>query len=245
MFGKGKDEKEDAKVEPAQDEQAAAENAAADQAQDEDAAEQTTESGAEHAGASADGTESNAEGTADQAKTEDTPEAKIAALEKENADLKDQLLRRAADFDNYRKRMMQEKQDAFDYGNANLLKDLLDSLDNFDRTVEAASTASDAKSIADGVTMINKSLVSMLENKYNLAAYGAVGDAFDPDIHEAIGKVDEPVAEPTVKAVYLKGYKLKDRVIRHAKVMVSMPDGSVKDKEAEPAAEDKSENNEQ
>ena len=76
--------------------------------------------------------------------------------------------------------------------------------------------------------MINRSLVSMLENKYNLASYGEVGDAFDPDIHEAIGKSDDPVTEPVLKAVYLKGYKLKDRVIRHAKVMVSMPDGSVK-----------------
>ena len=224
MFGKGKDEKEDAKVEPAQDEQAAAENAAADQAQDEDAAEQTTESGAEHAGASADGTESNAEGTADQAKTEDTPEAKIAALEKENADLKDQLLRRAADFDNYRKRMMQEKQDAFDYGNANLLKDLLDSLDNFDRTLEAASTATDVKSIVDGIKMVNKNLVSMLENKYNLSSFGKEGDEFDPDIHEAIGMQEGKVKKEQLAAVYLKGYKLKDKVIRHAKVMVIKPE---------------------
>ena len=164
---------------------------------------------------------------------------KIAALQqqvdelsKANTELKEQVLRRAADFDNYRKRMIQEKQDAFDYANTNLLKDLLDSLDNFDRTVQAAATATDPKAIADGVTMINKSMVSMLENKYNLTAYGQPGDAFDPEVHEAIGSSNDPVAEPVLKAVYLKGYKLKDRVIRHAKVMVSMPDGSVS-----PAAE--------
>ncbi len=148
---------------------------------------------------------------------------KIADLEKERDEYKDKWMRSVADFQNLRKRAAQEKQDAFDYGNASLLKDLLDSLDNFDRTVEAAANATDAKTIADGVTMINKSLVSMLENKYNLVAYGAEGDAFDPDIHEAIGKTDEDVAEPVLKAVYLKGYKLKDRVIRHAKVMVAMP----------------------
>ena len=152
---------------------------------------------------------------------------KVAALEKERDEFKDQYLRKSADFDNYRKRMIKEKQDAFDYANTSLLKDLLDSLDNFDRTVEAAASANDAKSIADGVKMINKGLVSMLENKYNLVSYGQAGDAFDPEIHEAIGKADEPVAEPVIKAVYLKGYKLKDRVIRHAKVMVSMPDGTV------------------
>lgn len=154
-------------------------------------------------------------------------ERQIADLEKANADLKDQVLRRAADFDNYRKRAIQEKQEAFDFANANLLKDLLESLDNFDRTVEAAAKASDPKSIAEGVTMISRNLISMLENKYSLVSYGAAGDAFDPDIHEAIGSSQEPVAEPVLKEVYLKGYKLRDRVIRHAKVMVSMPDGSV------------------
>ena len=171
-----------------------------------------------NAGTEAKQTESDAE-----SEKELTPEEKIAALEAENAKLKEEVLRRAADFENYRKRAIQEKQEAFDYANTNLLKDLLESLDNFDRTVEAAATATDPKSIAEGVSMINKSLISMLENKYNLVGYGAVGEPFDPDIHEAIGKADEDVAEPTLKAVYLKGYKLKDRVIRHAKVMVSMP----------------------
>lgn len=156
-------------------------------------------------------------------KKEPTTEEKIASLEAENAELKEEVKRRMADFENYRKRAIQEKQDAFDYANTSLLKDLLESLDNFDRTVEAAATATDPKSIADGVSMINKSLISMLENKYGLVAYGAAGEAFNPDLHEAIGKADEDVAEPTLKAVYLKGYKLKDRVIRHAKVMVSMP----------------------
>ncbi|MBR1404214.1 MAG: nucleotide exchange factor GrpE [Treponema sp.] len=178
---------------------------------------------------SADSTESKAESEpsdsaeAGEAKSEKSSEERIAELEKENADLKDQLLRRAADFDNYRKRMMQEKQDAFDYGNANLLKDLLDSLDNFDRTLDAAKDAKDAKSIADGIKMINKSLVSMLENKYNLVSFGKEGDAFDPDLHEAIGMQEGKVKKEELAAVYLKGYKLKDKVIRHAKVMVVKP----------------------
>ncbi len=155
---------------------------------------------------------------------EDDKDARIAELEKENADLKDQLLRRAADFDNYRKRMLKEKQDTFDYANANLLSDLLDSLDNFDRTVEAAEKSNDVKSIADGIKMISSNLVKMLETKYNLVGYGQKGDAFNPDEHEAIGSVvNEEAKEPSLKEVYLKGYKLKDKVIRHAKVMVEMP----------------------
>ena len=153
-----------------------------------------------------------------------TPEEKIAALEKENAELKDQLLRRAADFDNYRKRMLKEKQETYDYANASLLEDLLESLDNFDRTIAAAKDAKDAKTIADGIKMINESLVKMLEDKYGLKAYGKEGEDFDPNEHEAIGRVeDEDAKKETLKQIYLKGYKLKDRVIRHAKVMVNVP----------------------
>lgn len=154
---------------------------------------------------------------------EPTPEEKIAALEKENADLKDQLLRRAADFDNYRKRTIKEKQDAYDYANTALLQDLLDSLDNLDRTVEAAEKADDPKAIADGVKIISSSLISMLESKYNLTAFGQAGEDFNPDMHEAIGSCQDEVEKPVLKEVYLKGYKLKDRVIRNAKVMVTMP----------------------
>lgn len=169
-------------------------------------------------------------------------EKKIAALEAEKKDLNDQVLRRAADFDNYRKRMLQEKQEAFDYANTNLLTDLLDSLDNFERTVDAASSAKDPKSIADGVKMVAKNLVNILENKYNLVSYGAKGDSFDPDIHQAIGSSKGPVKAPVLADVYLKGYKLKDRVIRHAKVMVTMPEDEKKDGESdkkENAAEEK------
>ena len=117
------------------------------------------------------------------AEAELSDKEKIEALEKENAELKDQLLRRAADFDNYRKRVIKEKAEAVEYANSNLLADLLESLDNFDRTVDAAATATDAQSIAD-------------------------------------------VSEPVLKEIYLKGYKLKDRIIRHAKVTVTMPASS-------------------
>ena len=154
-------------------------------------------------------------------------EKECAELEEKNKELHNQYLLAMADFDNYRKRMIKEKQEAFDYANANLLSDLLESLDNFDRALDAAASATDVASVVDGVKMIKNQLVSMLENKYNLAGYGEKGDAFDPNIHEAIGSMQAPVAEPVCSEVYLKGYKLKERIIRHAKVMVQMPDGSV------------------
>lgn len=163
---------------------------------------------------------------AESEKKEVTPEEKIAALEKEIAELKSQALYKAAENDNWRKRMMQQKDDAVAYANASLLSDLLDSLDNFDRTLEAAKDAKDAKSIADGIKMVNKNLVTMLESKYGLKSFGKEGDEFNPDEHEAIGRTeDENAKKETLKQVYLKGYRLNDRIIRHAKVMVSVPAG--------------------
>lgn len=162
-----------------------------------------------------------------EAKSEEkelSPEEKIAALEKEVADLKSQALYKAAENDNWRKRMMQQKDEAVAYANASLLGDLLDSLDNFDRTIDAAKDAKDAKTIADGIKMINKNLVSMLESKYGLASFGKEGDEFNPDEHEAIGRVeDEKAKKEILQQVYLKGYKLNGKIIRHAKVMVSVP----------------------
>ena len=155
---------------------------------------------------------------------EQTPEEKIAALEAQIAELKKEALYKAAENDNWRKRMMQQKDDAVAYANASLLGDLLDSLDNFDRTIDAAKDAKDAKTIADGIKMINKNLVNMLENKYGLASFGKEGDEFNPDEHEAIGRVeDEKAKKETLQQVYLKGYKLNGKIIRHAKVMVSVP----------------------
>ena len=183
-------------------------------------ADGTTET-ADGATGATDGEKAAGEASAEK---ELTPEEKIAALEKEIADLKTQALYKAAENDNWRKRMMQQKDEAVAYANAALLGDLLDSLDNFDRTLDAAKDAKDAKSIADGIKMINKSLVKMLEDKYGLVSYGKEGDEFNPEEHEAIGRQeDEKAKTETLNLVYLKGYQLTDKVIRHAKVMVKVP----------------------
>jgi len=152
-----------------------------------------------------------------------TPEEKIAELEAVIEQLKQDALYKAAENDNWRKRMLTQKEEAVAYANESLLSDLLDSLDNFDRTLEAAKDVKEAKPIVDGIKMINKSLVSMLENKYNLVSFGKEGEDFDPEIHEAIGMQEGDVKKEKLLQVYLKGYKLKDRIIRHAKVMVVKP----------------------
>ncbi|MCM1321418.1 MAG: nucleotide exchange factor GrpE [Bacteroides sp.] len=155
---------------------------------------------------------------------------KLPELQKELTELKDQYLRKCADFDNYRKRMIREKQEAFDYANTNLLTDLVAILDDFDRALAAGADAqsqnSDPAAVIDGIKMINKQLRGLLDAKYNLTSYGEKGDAFDHDRHEAIASVPAAVEEPVCAEIYLKGYMLKDRVIRPAKVLVHMPDGN-------------------
>ena len=172
--------------------------------------------------------DSSVESGKQEAQPELSDKEKIEKLEKENAELKDQLLRRAADFDNYRKRVIKEKAEAVEYANSNLLADLLESLDNFDRTVDAAATATDAQSIADGIKLINNTRVAMLETKYGLTSFGKPGEPFCPEEHEALRSEEGDVTEPVLKEIYLKGYKLKDRIIRHAKVTVTMPESSKK-----------------
>lgn len=169
-----------------------------------------------------------------QTSKEQTPEERIAALEAENADLQDKYLRKSADFENYRKRMVKEKQEIFDYANTNLLTDLIGILDDFDRALAAGvdtegKPLADLKPVVDGIGMINKQMHSLLETKYDLSVYGEKGDLFDHDKHEAIATNKGPVAESVCSEVYLKGYMLKDRVIRHAKVMVTTPDGTQKE----------------
>jgi molecular chaperone GrpE len=154
--------------------------------------------------------------------------ARVAELEKLNAELQDQYLRKAADFDNYRKRMIREKQDAIDFANTNLLVDLVKILDDFDRAIAAVGTpeaGSPAAAFLEGTTMIRTQMGTMLATKYGLSHYPVKGEPFDPTIHEAISSLPSPdVKEPTVLDEFVPGYKLKDRVIRVAKVSVRMPE---------------------
>ncbi|WP_428769641.1 nucleotide exchange factor GrpE [Treponema sp. HNW] len=181
------------------------------------------------AGKASDADSGNSADSAEQS-AEKSAEERIAELEAEKNDFQDKYLRKSADLENYRKRMVKEKQEIFDYANANLLTDLIGVLDDFDRALDAGFDAdgkpvADLKPVIDGVKMINKQLRSMLETKYDLTVYGEKGDLFDHDKHEAIATDKGAVAEAVCSEVYLKGYMLKDRVIRHAKVMVTMPDG--------------------
>lgn len=148
----------------------------------------------------------------------------IQKLEAEKAEMKDQFLRKAADFDNFRKRLIRDKEDAVSFANTSLLTDLIDVLDDFERAEEAARKSKDFDTLANGVDLIEKRLATLLEKKWGLSKYVPLNEAFDPSKHEALMMAESPdVKEATVAEVFQNGYILHGRVIRHAKVKVSMP----------------------
>jgi len=167
-----------------------------------------------------------------EAKPEDL-EARPADLEAQLAETRDQLLRKAADFENFRKRMNQEKQKAIEFANESLLLDIIPIIDDLERAIQSADTSEElaaipaGKAMLDGIAMIEKRLVGQLESRWGLKRFHSAGEPFNPNIHEAVFmEKSTDVEEPVVQEDLIKGYMLKDRVIRAAKVKVLMPEES-------------------
>jgi molecular chaperone GrpE len=150
-------------------------------------------------------------------------EEKIAELEEENSSLKDQYLRKTADFENFRKRMFREKEEAIKYANSNLLGDIITVIDDFERAIRSGQDQKDFDSFFSGIELIERQFVGLLERNWGLKRFDSAGQLFDPEKHEAIAKEELDSGEPIVLEDYQKGYMLQDRVIRHAKVKVSVP----------------------
>jgi molecular chaperone GrpE len=133
----------------------------------------------------------------------------------------ERLLRTAAEFENFKRRAQKEKDDARKFGNESLLKDFLPVADNLDRAIEHAGGA-DPKHIIEGVKLVQKLLESTLA-RYGVAGFSAVGQPFDPNVHEALMQLESDAAPGTVVQEMAKGYKLHDRLIRPAAVVVARP----------------------
>jgi molecular chaperone GrpE len=150
-------------------------------------------------------------------------EKALAALQEEHAQLKDRWIRLQADFDNHRKRVLREKQETLSYGHENVVKDLLPVVDNLDRAIEhaQASSGADFEGMLQGVELVRRELLGVLE-KHGVEGIEADGEAFDPNVHEALAQVEDPNVEAgRVARVLQKGYRLRDRLLRPARVMVS------------------------
>ncbi|UCE85737.1 MAG: nucleotide exchange factor GrpE [Deltaproteobacteria bacterium] len=146
-----------------------------------------------------------------------------ASLEKELEETRDRLIRLQADFENFRKRTLRERAEAFRYGHQNVVKDLLPTVDNLERAVAHAreSEGGDLEGFLQGVELVLRELLGAL-SKHGVTPIEADGQPFDPSIHEAMGQTpDDSVAPNTVVQVLEKGYRLLDRLLRPTRVLVS------------------------
>ncbi len=151
-------------------------------------------------------------------------ESTETSLEEEVASLKEQILRMAAENQNTRKRLVKQQQDAYKFRHQDIMTDLIEIIDNFERAIESSAESEDFASFHEGIVMIEKQFSGMLNERYGLERLGHAGEPFDPALHEAM-MVEESaeVEEETVKQVFQPGYRLHERVLRPAKVIVAKP----------------------
>jgi molecular chaperone GrpE len=146
--------------------------------------------------------------------------AEIAELRHERDELRDQLLRKAADFDNYRKRVERDRREMVELAAQDLLSELLPVIDDFERALEA-DVAPGAESYRDGVELIYKQLQDLLK-KRSVTPIEAVGTDFDPHVHQAVVHEDSTThRDGEVIAELRRGYRLGDRLLRPAMVKVA------------------------
>ncbi len=152
---------------------------------------------------------------------EETAEEKVTRLEEELAKEKKEYLFLMADFDNYRKRTLKEKQDLVKNGCEKALADLLPVVDDFDRALATLEKADNIDAVREGVELIYKKFTKYLDS-YQVKAMESTGKEFDTDLHEAVTTFPAPTDDDKGKVIdtVLKGYTLNDRVLRHAKVVV-------------------------
>ena len=165
--------------------------------------------------------------TAEEAKAADETTTPIEAAVDEVTMLKQQLeeqkndyLRLAAEFDNFRKRTRRDIAEIIKSANESLISQLLDVLDNFERALKSQGDKVDIEAYNKGVALVYDKLNGILSNA-GLKRFDSVGETFDPRLHEALMQVDAEDKEPdTIALELLPGYTLNDKVIRHAQVGV-------------------------
>ncbi len=146
---------------------------------------------------------------------------KTAEYEATIADLKDKYLRQAAEFDNYRKRVLKEKSELIQNGGESVISSLLPIIDDFERALQNMKKSDDTAALKEGVELIYQKFMKTLESN-GLKTIETKEADFNTDFHEAVAMIPAPNDESKGKVMdcVQKGYKLNDKVIRHAKVAV-------------------------
>lgn len=143
------------------------------------------------------------------------------SAEEEAAIWKDKFVRLSAEYDNFRKRTVKEKLDIIAAGGEDVVRSMLDVLDDMDRALAAMAASGDLEAIKQGIILIDSKLRSTLQSR-GLTEIEAVGNELDTDLHEAVARIEarEEAMKGRIIDVVQKGYKLKDKIIRYAKVVV-------------------------
>jgi molecular chaperone GrpE len=152
-----------------------------------------------------------------------TPEARIAALESEKGEMRERMLRIAADFENWKKRSRKELVDSETRAKESVLRDFLEIIDNLDRAAAAftAGKETDANSIRDGVELVLRQFRSKLD-RYHVKVVESLGQPFDPRYHEAISQLQTPDSPPgSIVHELQKGYLVGEKLLRPAMVVVA------------------------
>jgi len=148
-------------------------------------------------------------------------QAQVAEKDAEIAELKDKYLRALADSENARKRFRQQADETIRLQRENLLRDLLPMIDNLERAVEAARSGGKGKTIVEGVEMVLRSMLDFLRG-HGVSRLQAVGQLFDPALHEAVDHVKSSEHPPnTVIEEFHRGYQIGDKTLRTARVSVA------------------------
>jgi hypothetical protein len=148
-------------------------------------------------------------------------EDRITQLEGEVENEKKEYMFLMAEFDNYRKRTLKEKQELIKTASSKAMQELLPVVDDFERAIAAMESASDVESLKEGVDLIYKKFISYLE-KQQVKAMDSTGSDFNSDVHDAVTTFPAPEESQKGKVIdtVLKGYMINDKVLRHAKVVV-------------------------
>ena len=154
-----------------------------------------------------------------------TPEERFEALQAERDDIKDRMLRIAAEFENFKKRARKAESDAVAEARERVLKDMLEVVDNLERATGAQSQATgngavDPAAVLKGVNLVLRVLHQKLE-RYEVRPFESQGQPFDPRLHEAISRVESDVPSGAVAVELQKGYRVGERLLRPALVSVS------------------------
>ncbi|MDA9764518.1 MAG: nucleotide exchange factor GrpE [Opitutales bacterium] len=171
--------------------------------------------------AEATGEEASTDEEAVEEEKELTVDELLQQSHKEKEDLYQKVLRAAADFENFRKRSLREKEELRKYAVSGLIEDLLPALDNLELGLAAADNHQEAKAVSDGFRMVAQQITSILQNN-GVECLNPEGEEFDPNFHESVGfQPSDEVEDQKVIQVLRKGYSLNGRILRAANVIVS------------------------